>query len=167
MLKQYELGRKEDNLVCLNIINTIDTEDINPFTNDEFEIMSILKDYLHIGDLKEEHLYIISQDDFNRITGIFLAGIGENSKVESDYNRILTFLLLIGASKCIQVHNHPIDIETGKGVLEPSDGDKKNALVFRTKCNMFNIISNGSYIITNDGYYNIENKEQILFLGDE
>ena len=169
MLNQYEIYNNYEKGVYLSIINKIDTEDINPYSDDVYDMMCILDKYLNVGEMLNEHVYVLALDSLDRMLGIHMLTIGSQKNINLDEieKNIYIFLLLLGAKSFIFVHNHPYSIGIKKGNLDSSLDDIATTQKLKKAGEIIGIQLKGSYVITKEGYYNIETNEKLLFSFDD
>lgn len=164
MLNQYEICIDENNKRYLQAIAQFNLEDINPNTNNIFEIMNVLNDNLKVGYMETEHIYIIACDYKGGMIGIYLNNIGKYDLTKIDLRTISLFLLLSGAAKFIMVHNHP------NNCSDYSQEDLDTTETVKIMGQYIGIELIGSYVLTKDKYTNIltnETKELYYDWSDE
>lgn len=149
MIKLYNIINEP--LPKLNVLCEFDIDnEPEPNLNDNDMSIHILRNELNLDKLNAEHLVCVSMDEANAILGFLIVSIGSQSECYIHKRTIAEFVLLTGAEKFIMVHNHP------NGVLEASDGDKAGIPYLKEIASLLEIEFDGGYIITNDGYVNIE-----------
>lgn len=120
--------------------------------NNKFEIsncMNILNDYAGLSQLPIEHVYLASIDKLNRINGIIKIAEGNENHAEMSKRKITSFLLLLGSSHYLMVHNHPND------AMYASNDDIMSAMMMETIAGMIEITFEGSYIAGKTGYVKV------------
>jgi len=151
-LNQYEIFQKENKIPYLSVLKTFELDslyDYYDFEND-IEVCYMMSDSIGLGKYNHENMFALSYY-YNLIKGIYLIGKGGYDGVSSFSKRELaSFLLLTGATSFKIFHNHP------NGVLDVSQNDELSAMAFRGIGHTIDIELTGSYIVTLDGYYNIE-----------
>lgn len=152
-IKQYEIFKDKNRLPYIKPIKEFDNELAKAMLDEESYSLEtkldILKRFFKVPEYESEHLFVIASTA-EKILGVYLEGIGNLGSIEGNPRNMCVFLLLVGAEKCLVVHNHPND------VLQGSDGDKENAQYLRELLNMLDIKFEGSYVISNEGYVNVE-----------
>lgn len=150
MLNQYEVFI-DGYTKTLKPINQYDIEDINPCTNDAFDKMCIFRDYIHLSEMNNEHIYIMANNEYNQLMGIYMAGTGDSFTAGCSLKSIALFLMMMNAQKFEVIHNHPL------GDLTPSDNDKMLKQNLFQLGTLIDIYLTGCYIISEQGYYNMSN----------
>lgn len=126
---------------------------------DDFDVL--FNQYMDVGYLDSERVYVISLDNNNNILGINLVSIGNNQSCYV-YNRSIgIFLLLTAADKFALLHNHP------NGKLIESDDDIKITESMLNLGNLIGINFSNNYILTSNGIYDVITKEGIQYEEEE
>lgn len=138
----------------LNIVSTIDEDPCGVYDGrdpyDDYEVvLMILKEHLKMDKLSAEHLVCVGME-YGDIKGILISAIGNHKEVPIYHRNLVDFLVLTGSESFIIVHNHP------NGILEASEGDKQTVRVFKELAETLGVEFGGDYIITTEGFLNIE-----------
>lgn len=145
----------------INVYDVIYTNDIPNLKicdkiqvrNNKFDInncMNILNDYAGLSRLPIEHVYLASVDKVNKINGVIKIAEGNENHAEMSKRKITSFLLLVGSSHFLMVHNHPND------VMYASNDDIISEMMMNTIAGMIEIKFDGSYIAGKNGYIKVE-----------
>ena len=154
---QYDIVPVKENCIKLCIVQQIQTEDEDAYSDSLLEQMIMFEEYLEMSQFEKEHFYIIGCNQEHRIKGIFLLNIGEYNAVEYDAKKLALFLLLIDASEFYSIHNHPTH------ELKGSDNDKfMNGLLIAAG-KLLDIEYTGGYVVDKKGYVNTSTNEIIWF----
>ena len=121
------------------------------------ENILFLRDFTKLDIRDVETSYVMALDYIYRPLGILQLSIGDYKSCMIYSRPIATFLLLIGAKRFFVVHNHP------DGRLEASTNDITNKDMIGSMSNLLEFEFNGSYIVTKDGFINIETDEQVIW----
>lgn len=119
----YENGTK-----TLKSVREIEYEKFNFPPDDDKELfieqfVDYLKDILNksfsLGYLAEEHLFVVAMDLQYNLLGIFEVSHGTEEKCSAGAKEIMTRLLMVGAERFVEFHNHP----NGCIMLSDEDAD--------------------------------------------
>lgn len=150
MINQYELINTQDDLLSICPIRRLETEDINPKTNNVFDIMTIINENYLLTKLNREYLFVIAFDEFDKLLGVYLNNVGNEKSVDNDYKRLFSFLIIIKSSSFILIHNHPNDCKYA------TEGDIESYFETKNIADKIGLYLKGSYIICQNGYVNCE-----------
>ena len=134
------------------MLQNITYNKIHPF-NSRNEILKVI--YEIAGKSPVENLIMICMDSMNRINAIYIAGIGNSFNVVAGTKEMLSVVLLSNAEKVIVAHNHP-------GLYDPlpTVGDQFQFRQFRDVLMMFGIYNFDSYIVSQIGFYDMQEGEK-------
>ena len=134
------------------MLQNITYNKIHPF-NSRNEILRVI--YEIAGKSPVENLIMICMDSMNRINAIYIAGIGNSFNVVAGTKEMLSVVLLSNAEKVIVAHNHP-------GLYDPlpTVGDQFQFRQFRDALMMFGIYNFDSYIVSQIGFYDMQEGEK-------
>lgn len=156
-INQYDLFLNEKEMPYLKVINQF-TPDY-PFDDGTISSqLTILNDSMHVGEFESEHQYVIARDVNGYIKGIFLLGIGSPKSVEINRRNLILFLAFIGAFDFYIIHNHP------NGSLMGSEDDVIMDAYFKACGEMIEIPCVGDYVVTGDGWIDVNRKEPQYYL---
>lgn len=110
-------------------------------------------EFLRLDKEKIEHIYVIAYDEKDQLLGICKIADGDLGSVDLDKRKLITFLILSGATQFIVEHNHP------NGNSTPSQGDKFVEGSLKTLGMMFDLKYLGGLIV-GDGEYSIINGDE-------
>lgn len=127
--------------LSINDLNNL----VGNFEIDEEDIITILKDKLWLDVLFYEEYYCVALNE-DKVVGILQISNGNRKEVQQYNDKIGTFLLLIGATEFIVLHNHPNDAITG------SEDDYESWGNLIALGNQFNIEMKGDYVIGKSGW---------------
>lgn len=96
-------------------------------------IIKFCDEELQMPLLNIEHLYMFAFDSKDNCLGCMLINTGTETATKTDNKKIITFLLLSGASQFFLIHNHP------DGNSKPSDQDKITEGSIKVLAEMFNL----------------------------
>lgn len=155
---EFDITINEDKTLCLTKKMEINVSECQMDIED---IMYMFRDVFNMDVLDSENIYITSMDENDYVSGVYHVSKGDYCKCNV-YNRtIAAFILLTRGTHFLMVHNHP------GNVFEASTADKANAGLLRAMANLIGSEFDGSYIITKDGYRNVDDDEIVLWNGME
>ena len=125
---------------------------------DDYSSTVLLIDNFQMDQLYNEEMYCLAYNDSKELLGCFRISEGSQNECSSDYKKIFTFLLLIGAERFKLYHNHP------SNTLNPSIPDVESDMMIMNISDALGIEYSGSYIITSEGFMNIGRSETIKFM---
>ena len=114
----------------------------------------IMSHYFHLGDLDNEHLYVIGTNSRQEIVGIINIALGSYNDVHVYHRNIILFLALSGAKGFADYHNHPNNI-----VCASSDDIVSEAHMTNI-ANLLEIKHIGSYILGKNDYIKVGDTEK-------
>lgn len=114
--------------------------------NNPEKIYMIMQQLLHMGELAEEHCYMIALNSSCRILGIFFLSKGTVSLSPVSPREVFMRAMLIGAVQIIFCHNHPSDNTT------PSESDMKLTKRLKEAGELLNICLIDHIIISKNSY---------------
>lgn len=114
--------------------------------NSPKNIYMMMQILLHMGELAEEHCYMIALNGSCRILGIFFLSKGTVSLSPVSPREVFMRAILIGAVQIILCHNHP------SGNTAPSESDMKLTKRLKEAGELLNIHLTDHIIIGRDRY---------------
>lgn len=114
--------------------------------NSPKNIYMMMQILLHMGELAEEHCYMIALNGSCRILGIFFLSKGTVSLSPVSPREVFMRAMLIGAVQIILCHNHP------SGNTAPSESDMKLTKRLKEAGELLNIHLTDHIIISRDRY---------------
>lgn len=156
IIKQYEILQGKNDRPKLYPYKHIDAKCFERGNSIDAQ-MWFLAYYMKLMRYDAEHLFALAKDDDHRILGVYLISIGDTKETDCNNRNLSLFLLLSGASQFILAHNHP------NHCLEPSENDILFNLSMVALGNQIGIELQGNYVITKDGYHNIQTGETNYF----
>lgn len=114
--------------------------------NSPKNIYMMMQILLHMGELAEEHCYMIALNGSCRILGIFFLSKGTVSLSPVSPREVFMRAMLIGAVQIILCHNHP------SGNTAPSESDMKLTKRIKEAGELLNIHLTDHIIIGRDRY---------------
>lgn len=114
--------------------------------NNPEKIYMMMQQLLHMGELAEEHCYLIALNSSCRILGMFLISKGTVSLSPVSPREVFMRAMLIGAAQIILCHNHP------SGNISPSESDMELTRRIRESGKLLNICLTDHIIIGKDSY---------------
>lgn len=111
------------------------------------EIARMMRELFNMNRMAMERDYVVAFDPKRQIKGVFLVGQGSSTRCSIPAGNLFTFLLLIGATSFMEIHNH-ID-----GSLQASECDSRTTQFMQDGANLFNMLFLGSMIIGGNDYY--------------
>lgn len=114
--------------------------------NSPKNIYMMMQILLHMGELAEEHCYMIALNGSCRILGIFFLSKGTVSLSPVSPREVFMRAMLIGAVQIILCHNHP------SGNTAPSESDMKLTKRIKEAGELLNICLIDHIIIGRDRY---------------
>lgn len=114
--------------------------------NSPKNIYMMMQILLHMGELAEEHCYMIALNGSCRILGIFFLSKGTVSLSPVSPREVFMRAMLIGAVQIILCHNHP------SGNTAPSESDMKLTKRLKEAGELLNIHLTDHIIIGRDRY---------------
>jgi DNA repair protein RadC len=97
------------------------------------QMVKVCRDILHMDEMAEEHLYMLSLDGKNRIRGISEVSHGGANVAYIQPCGVLQRALLSGAVSIIIAHNHP------SGEINPSEADISLTKRMKQSCDLLGI----------------------------
>lgn len=119
------------------------------------EIVMMLRKLLHMGQMAEEHCYMIAMNTSRKVLGIFFISKGTVNISLISPREVYTRALLSGAVQVILCHNHP------SGDVTPSNADMEITKKLREAGKLINIALTDHIIIGADSYFSF-NESKIL-----
>lgn len=110
------------------------------------KIYRMMQTLLHMGELAEEHCYMIALNSSCRILGIFFISKGTVSLSPVSPREVFMRAMLIGAVQILLCHNHP------SGNIIPSDSDMELTRRIKEAGKLLNICLTDHIIIGKDSY---------------
>lgn len=160
IVKVYDLFNDENYMPHLEIVQK---KHIVHSSGDDL-IYNTIESLCSITDIRKYHreaCYLSTYDYDNCLIGLFpvcMAGFAESRICK---RVVVSFLLLSGAFSFAVFHNHPVDSRI------PSIGDKQTSRLYGELSRMLEIRYLGSYIITMNGWANVDTGEDQRFEGDD
>lgn len=114
--------------------------------SNQFNLVRFMNGVLHLKQFDGEHVYLILTNMYNKITAVFLMGIGDYKGCKIFTKNIATAILLSGGRKFLLAHNHP------DGALELSDDDVMIVNLLKGISVLLETEFINSYVITEDGF---------------
>lgn len=105
--------------------------------------------YFNLHECPEEKMYIIALRTHGEFIGIFEISHGGFNNSWLGFRETISKLLLVGASRCILVHNHP------SGTPTSSPADKSATRQFFCACSLMGIYLHDHIIIGSDSVYSM------------
>lgn len=118
-------------------------------------IVLMMRKLLHIGQMAEEHCYMIGMNSTGKILGIFFISKGTVSGSLITPREIYMRALLVGAVHIILCHNHP------SGNVFPSSIDTKLTLEVKEAGKMLYINLTDHIIIGKDSYFSFKEAKML------
>ena len=115
---------------------------------DQVEII-FRNEHFNLHECPEEKMYIIALRTHGELIGIFEVAHGGFNNSWLGFRETICKLLLVGASRCILVHNHP------SGTPTPSPVDKSATRQFFCACSLMGIYLHDHVIIGSDSVYSM------------
>lgn len=151
MIKEYEIDYSKK-APKLNLINKYNFKEN---MTDIGMVALFFMEFLKADEAKIERIYIIAYDESDRLVGICKIADGDLNSVNLDNRKIITFLILSGATQFIVEHNHP------NGISTPSQGDKYVDGSLKIIAMLFNLTYLGGLVVGNGEFSLINGEENI------
>lgn len=119
------------------------------------KIYMMMQALLHMGELAEEHCYMIALNSSCRILGIFFLSKGTVSLSPVSPREVFMRAMLIGAVQIILCHNHPSNNTT------PSDSDMELTRRIKEAGKLLNICLTDHIIIVKDSYLSFKKSNML------
>lgn len=141
LINQYTLLYESD-VKMLKPVKAIECKELYIDLGDTREniveqIVTNLKETLNenfsLGYLAEEHLFVVAMDLEYKFLGIFEISHGTETGCSAGVKEIFTRLLMIGAERFVEFHNHP------KGSVTLSEGDVESWKQLKEVAEIFGI----------------------------
>lgn len=123
--------------------------------NNPNEIAQMMQKLLHLGELAEEHCYIIALDNSCKMLGIFFISKGTVNASLITPREIYIRALLAGAVQIILCHNHP------SGESAPSEQDIKITKTLAKAGELLHINFADHIIIGGNTYFSFKEAEML------
>lgn len=140
----YDTRIKDDDKTILVKERGINYGTIN--MNHPEKIYVMMQTLLHMGELAEEHCYMIALNSSCRILGIFFISKGTVSLSPVSPREVFMRAMLIGAVQILLCHNHP------SGNITPSDSDMELTRRIKEAGELLNICLTDHIIIGHNSY---------------
>ena len=135
----------KDGHPALKVAETVDA-DYNDYISINENVYNICINGLKMHENYEEYLYVFAFNRKNKLLGIHELSHGTHGSTTIGTKELFTFLLLIGADRFVEVHNHPGDI------IKPSLADLKTVSNIESMSNTFEIDYHDALIIGTENY---------------
>lgn len=123
--------------------------------NNPEKIYMMMQQLLHMGELAEEHCYMVALNSSYRILGIFFLSKVTVSLSPISPREIFMRAMLIGAVQIILCHNHP------SGNTAPSDSDMGLTRHIKEAGKLLNICLTDHIIIVKDSYLSFKESNML------
>ena len=140
----YDARITDDDKTILVKERGINYETMN--MNNPEKIYLMMQQLLHMGELAEEHCYMIALNSSCRILGMFLISKGTVSLSPVSPREVFMRAMLIGAVQIIFCHNHP------SGNTTPSECDMELTRRIKESGKLLNICLTDHIIVGKDSY---------------
>lgn len=151
MIYEYMIYRNNDNIVSLKPTKELDLNQEDYYSCED--TLYILYDFYDIDISDIEMSFVIAMDYKGHPIGIYRVSIGDYKSCNLYLRTIGIFILLTGARSFIVCHNHP------NRTTDPSNEDVLNKMSISQLASLLDIEFEGSFIITREGYLEIDKKE--------
>ena len=151
MIDEYEIDYSETPLQ----LKHVNSYEFNEDMTDIGMVALFFMEFLKADEAKNERIYAVAYDNKDRLIGIYKIANGDFASVIVDRKKLITFLLLSGASQFIVEHNHP------NGNSTPSQGDKFVDGTLSTIGITFGLKYLGSLVVGNGEYSIINGDERV------
>lgn len=156
IINLYNLFNDKNNMPYLNIINSIEYEEGQEFITPYDTILVLCKlTKLHCSHT--ENVYMATYDHSKKIIGLFHVASGAMTNVNASNRIKATYMLMSGGFSFEIFHNHPINDFT------PSEEDINSTYLEKALASYMEIEYLNDYIITKEGWKNINTGEKHKF----
>lgn len=119
------------------------------------KIFEIMQKLLHMGELVEEHCYMIAFNRSFKILGIFFLSKGTVCMSLVSPRELFLRAVLIGSAQVVFCHNHP------SGNTTPSTSDRKLTKEIKEAGDLLNIPLTDHIIIGRDAYFSFKEQDML------
>ena len=105
-INTYRVMKNESNVSMLVKERTVNYGEVSQITETK-DVAKIMTDVFSLHKLAEEHIYVITINQDNRIGGIFEVSHGTVAGTMTSAREVFVRAILVGATRIIMVHNHP------------------------------------------------------------
>lgn len=114
-IRQYELRYDRERKPVLEVLRTFESP-LRDWNSSRVVVQEVNR-LLGLDTFVEEKVVLVALDRDNAPLGLFVISSGTDLKAQSNLKGAITRGLLVGASKVILLHNHPL------GACRPSEAD--------------------------------------------
>lgn len=119
------------------------------------KIFEMMQKLLHMGELVEEHCYMIAFNRSFKILGIFFLSKGTVCMSLVSPRELFLRAVLIGSAQVVFCHNHP------SGNTTPSTSDRKLTKEIKEAGDLLNIPLTDHIIIGRDAYFSFKEQDML------
>lgn len=143
-IREYTLVLSKNNHPMLEEVGCRDWYGDTVWDN---EIARMMRELFDMNRLAIERDYVVAFDPKRQIKGVFLVGQGSQTHCPIPAGNLFTFLLLIGATSFMEIHNHT------DGSIQASEGDNHTTQGMQNGANLFDMLFLGSLIVGGKDFY--------------